>query len=138
VEGDWQRPRISHGGSSWLECLRTHGLGVKLYCIIEDLRSAPEEPALFRAKLMSFKNGLDHMQKVIDRGVDEGPLVAHATQLRTVLQNSQGCVQRCEKFMEGVRQAVHWVWKKDTVAKLTAEIDSPLHAMTLAIQLINL
>lgn len=114
------------------------GLAIKLYRIAEELRNAPEETNIFRKRLISFKNGLDTLQEILEEGADSNLLLRHVDRLKSVVKESQDCVQRCEDFVTSVRQATKWVWKKEQAGRLTAEIDSRLHDLSFGMQLVTL
>lgn len=114
------------------------GVAVKIVRIIEALKNAPEETKVFAHRLESFRKGLNTLQKILEGGADSSLLREHVDELKSVVEESQTCVQRCEVFITSVQKPAGWVWKKDQANRLSGEIDSRLHDLSFGMQLVTL
>lgn len=123
------------------------GLAVRLYRVAEQLRSAPAEADLFVARIKSFSHALQKLQKILENGDTAASSTDGLQALETAVNQSQSCVLRCENFSQrffglvndagvqraNVGQAAKWVWKREDVSRLAAEMDTHIQAILLGI-----
>ena len=124
-------------------------LAIKLYEVVEALRSAPDSAKAFVSKINNFRSNLKELQRIL-----ESDTVSHSADdlenLRATLHQCQACVQRCEEYsekfgklikdgggrMDGAGQATRWALQDKKVTRLREEIDSQMNGigLTLAIK----
>lgn len=126
-------------------------LGVKLYRVVEALRSAPDSAKAFVTKISNFSGTLTELQRILD-----SENVSHSTEdlerLRRLVTQCQACVQGCEKYGEGFEkltkdgngkmdsagQAARWTLHEEKTARLREEINGQINDIGLALAVINL
>ena len=123
------------------------GLAIRLYRVAEQLRGAPEEAGLFVARIKSFSSALKQLQNILEKGNAAASSSDGLQELKTAVDESTVCVLRCENFSQrffnlvnnagvqraNIGQAARWVWKKEEVSRLAAEMDSHIQAILLGI-----
>ena len=124
-------------------------LAVKLYDVVESLKSAPEEAKAFRTKIESFRRSLTELQRIIDGDVSSRSSTQDLDHLRETLLECQDCVKRCEEFgnkfskiirdgagsLKGAKEATRFVWQDKKVARLRKEIDSQMNDIGLTLMI---
>lgn len=121
-------------------------LSLRLYVVVETLRSAPDSAKAFVSKIKNFSANLSDLQ-----GVLESDTACHSAQdlerLRASIIESQAFVKRCEEFCEGFRkltkdgrgkmdgaaQAARWALQEKKVARLREEIDGMINGIGFAL-----
>lgn len=121
-------------------------LSIRLYVVVETLRSAPDSAKVFVSKIKNFSANLSDLQ-----GVLESHTAGHSLQdpkrLCATIKECQACVRRCEEFsegfgkltkdgggkMDGAVQAARWALQEKKVARLREEIDDRLKDLELAL-----
>ena len=124
-------------------------LALKLYQVVEALRSAPDSAKAFVSKINNFSCNLKELQRILDSDT-----ASHSPQdsehLRTTLVECQACVKRCEEYsegfekltkdgrgkMDGAGQAARWTLEEKKVTRLKDKIDGLMNdiVMILAIR----
>ena len=124
-------------------------LALKLYEVIEALKSAPEEAKAFRSKIDNFRRSLTELQKAIQHDVSSRSSAQDLDHLRETLIQCQDCVKRCEEFgrkfgkiakdgaasLRGAREATRFVWQDKKVARLRQEIDGQMSSIGLTLMI---
>ncbi|KAM0798557.1 hypothetical protein BDR22DRAFT_371431 [Usnea florida] len=123
-------------------------LAVKLYEIVESLRSAPENAKAFISKTNSFKNSLDQLDRILEGELPSQPGQDH---LRATVRECRACIKRCEKHSEGfpkltkdgkgkidwAAQAARWTLQEKTVTKLSEEIKTLMSSISLVLAIMT-
>ena len=121
-------------------------LAVKLYHVVEALRSAPDSAKAFVIKINNFSSNLKELQRILDSDTSS-PSPQDLEHLRALVLQCQSCVRRCEEYsegfakltkdgggkMDGAGQAARWTFQEKKAARLSKEIDDLVHAMSLTL-----
>lgn len=124
-------------------------LAIKLYDVVEALKTAPEEAKSFTAKVNGFRRSLEELQGTLNNDIATRSSAQDLDHLGATLVECQECVQRCEDFgqrfkglvkdgrggLSGASQATRWVWQDKKVARLRAEIDSQMGSIGLSLMI---
>ena len=126
-------------------------LAVKLYRVVEALRSAPDSAKAFVTKISNFSGNLTELQRILD-----SETISHSTEdlerLRALVVQCQACVRRCEKYSEGFEkltkdgngkmdsagQAARWTLHEEKAARLREEINGQINDIGLTLAVMNL
>ncbi len=124
-------------------------LAIKLYEVVESLRSAPETAKAFVSKINTFRGNLEELQKILKSEITSQPS-QDLDHLSATILECEACVKRCEEYSEGFRkltkdgrgklegagQAARWTLQEKRVSRLREEIDSQMGSigLTLAIK----
>ena len=121
-------------------------LAIKLYQVIESLRSAPESARAFVDTINEFRGNLKELQKVLESEITPQPTEA-LQNLSATVRKCEACVKRCEEYSEGFRkltkdgrgmmdgagQAARWTLQKEKVARLREDIDGRMKSIQLTL-----
>ena len=124
---------------------------VKLYRVVEALRSAPDSAKAFVTKINNFSDSLTELQRIID-SENESQSTGDLERLRALVNQCQACVQRCEKYGEGFEkltkdgngimdsagQAARWTLHEEKAARLREEINGQINDIGFALAVRNL
>ena len=124
-------------------------LALKLYHVIESLRSAPEEAKAFVSKINNFSRSLRELQKTIQNDIANRSSAQDLDHLRETLTECQDCVKRCEEFgekfrhitrdgsgsLKSAKEATRFVWQDNKVARLRKEIDDQVNGIGLSLMI---
>ena len=126
-------------------------LAIKLYDVVESLRSAPEAAKAFVSKINTFRGNLKELQKILQSEITSRPS-QDLDHLSATISECEACVKRCEEYsegfkkltkdgrgkMEGAGQAARWTWQeRSVVSRLEKEIDSRMSGIGLALLIKN-
>ena len=121
-------------------------LSIRLYVVVETLRSAPDSAKVFVSKIKNFSANLSDLQGVLESH-SAGHSLQDPKRLCATVIECQDCVKRCEEFsegfgkltkdgggkMDGAVQSARWALQEKKVARLRIEIDDRLKDLELAL-----
>lgn len=121
-------------------------LAVRLYEVVESLRSAPESAKAFVLKINQFRGNLNQLQGILEAETASRPSEGLGHLRATVLE-CQAFVERCKEYsegfakltkdgrgkMDGAGQAALWMLQEKKVARLKDEIDGHMYSIGLTI-----